>query len=573
MQDPLSYLDMMETLLVSLPTRSQLSGTSRHLQKTTANSIQLHVERSLPFEFVGNLLPPFCGLWGSELKLSYSDYDAALPELGSHNTADAYIMWLDWRIYAKSMSAAEAASWLESRLIRLREVTDRPIWFNNWPEVSGEGELLFGSRVSERSWFRQLNAALGALLPRHMGCELIDLAQLAAESDESFYDDRNQEVSQYPFSGRATIRIARHVGVQLLPAAFMPRIKAIALDLDDTLYRGVLGEDGPDGVHLTEGHSRLQKLLLRLQRSGILLTICSRNEKEDVQELFAKRADFPLKWNDIAAVAANWQPKPLNVQQLAEQLNIAPSAMLFVDDNPAELLKMAAELSEVKLLRASATAEHTLQVLTCYPGLYQQYPDQEATKRTADIQANQIREQVKNKAASLNDYLSSLGMVITIHENQQEHAGRLYDLSRKTNQFNLALRRMTESEAEEVMASDHYLTLTISLKDILSDSGLIGAYVCRIDGEEAYLEETLFSCRALGRGIETVSFDYLLRRLAAQGVLRISIVRREGPRNAPAIGWMDSLLMNDAAPYDVETLLDRVQETCASHPAKLEVSE
>jgi len=149
----------------------------------------------------------------------------------------------------------------------------------------------------------------------------------------------------------------------------------------------------------------------------------------------------------------------------------------------------------------------------------------------------------------------------------------LYDLSRKTNQFNLALRRMSESEAEKVLVSDHYLTLTIGLKDILSDSGIVGAYVCRIDGEAGYLEETLFSCRALGRGIETVTFDYLLRRLAAHGVQRISIARKEGPRNAPAIEWMASVLENETTPYDVESLLDRIQETCAIHPAKLEVSE
>ncbi|MCQ6559705.1 HAD-IIIC family phosphatase [Paenibacillus mendelii] len=568
MNDTLNALDMAESLLYALPTRARIAGipkaADRHVYK-------IRVDRSMPFEFIANLTPAFCGLWKSDVRFDYSDYDAALSGIGGNHQADAYIIWLDWRIYSQSMTAQEAVDWLNTRITQLRGATDKPIWVNNWPQLRKDGDLLFGHRVSGRDWFLKLNGCLAELMERSAGCELIDLDRLAQEEAESFYDERNEDMSHFPLSDRATITVARHLGVHLFPAAFAPRLKAIALDMDDTLYSGVLGEDGIDGVVLSEGHCRLQKLLLRLKQSGMLLTVCSRNEERDARALFDGRDDFPLKWNDFAAVYANWQPKSENLSRLAQQLNIDPSAFLFLDDNSAELLKMAAALPDVRLFRASRSGMETMNGLSHYPGLYQFRPDDEASSRTADIQANQARERTRQAASSFEDYLESLKMVVSLYENEPSHAGRLYDLSRKTNQFNLAMRRMTEIEAKEAMDKDRYLTVTVRLSDLLADSGIIGVFVCRLEGEQASLIETLFSCRALGREIETVAFAKVLKKLIAKGVKRLSIDRIEGPRNGPALDWLKRYVPDSGGSYLLRTLHARVNKACRNHPAEIEV--
>lgn len=571
MNDCLSWLDTADELLGSLPSRERIANSPRLF---TSRTFKIRVDRTIPFEFIANLIPSFCRLWAADVKFDLSDYDAALSQLGGDFQADAYVIWLDWRIYRKSMSPQEATDWLAERIQLLRGKTDKPIWVNNWPEPHNDGDMLFGFRTSDRAWVRKLNVCILNQIEKIPGCELLDIALLAYERVRSFFDDRNEQIASYPFSDQATISIARHLGVHQFPAALAPRLKSIALDLDDTLYSGVLGEDGCEGVVLSEGHELLQKLLLRLKCSGILLTICSRNEEEDVKALFVKRDDFPLKWNDFAAVCANWRPKTENMHRLAQQLNIDLSAFLFIDDNPAELLKMANVLPSVHLLRADRNGGLTMSKLCHYPGLYQLYPDGEASSRTADVQANQKREKIREGALDFETYLASLQMVIRVDLNQPAHAGRLYDLSRKTNQFNLALARLTQSEALEVMNPEQFLTMTVSLSDLLADSGIIGAFVCRLEGRKARLIETIFSCRALGREVETVAFACLLGELLARKIDEISIDVIKGPRNDPAINWLKRLVQHsefDNLP--ISNLLSVVQRACKKHPAVVEVME
>ena len=211
--------------------------------------------------------------------------------------------------------------------------------------------------------------------------------------------------------------------------------------------------------------------------------------------------------------------------------------------------------------------------LSHYPGFYQIRFDHEATVRTDDIQANQIRNSMQDKAGEYGAYLQSLRMAVNIHVNETAHTGRLFDLSHKTNQFNLALRRMSELEAHAVMNKEQYVTLTIHLSDIVSDSGIIGAFVCRVDGNHATLLETLFSCRALGRDIESVSFGCLLARLGVLGVERLDIDVKAGPRNAPARNWLKRYVQDVPTNIILDELLNDVRVACLHHPAKVEVIE
>lgn len=564
----LAYLERLDVLLGSLPSREQIM---RGAQQPASRTYTLHIDRTMPFEWIGSLLPHFTRLWGADVKVSLSDYDASFAAVGGDLQADAFMFWVDWRIYRKSMDAAKAAEWLCGRIAHLRTKTDKSIWVNNWPDLLIDGMQLSSSRVNDRGWDRQLNACLEEKLGAMHGCELIDLAGLAQELAGSLYDERNDQISSFPFTAAATTAIARHIGVHLLPADWLPRLKAIAVDLDDTLYRGVLGEDGSQSVVLTEGHESLQKVLLRLKQSGIMLAICSRNVEEDVRELFSSREDFPLRWEDFTHVFANWTPKAENMRSLAAQLNIDFSAFLFIDDNPAELLAMHAALPSVHLLQAAVDGARTMRMLLHYPALYQLRQDSEAAVRTIDIQANQRRAELRQGAADFESYLSSLAMVLRVYADEPAHAARLLELSRKTNQFNLALRRMSSTEAHQFIHQPEYRVLTFSLKDALADIGIIGAFAVHMQGQSARVIETVFSCRALGRAVEDLALRSLLENLAAQGIQTISFDVVEGPRNAPALGWHCKFIPEQVQETSVTELLARVRAACANHPASVEV--
>jgi FkbH-like protein len=557
----------MDLLLGPLPARRDLH---RMPQVAGTNKIKLHVDRTLPFEFIAGVLPPFLRLWDADETIALSPYDASLSSIGGSTDADVYILWLDWRLYRDTMTVQAAGDWLKERIAALRSKTDKPVLVNNWPETYEMEDKLFSARTGKRRWIRQLNELLSCLSEEITDFWVIDLAYIALELDGAFFDSRNEQVSNYPFSDQATIAAARHLGLHLLPAVLRPRIKAVALDLDDTLYSGVLGEDGIEGVTLSEAHARLQNLLLRLKQSGLMLTICSRNEEKDVQELFQKRSDFPLKWHDFAAVCADWNPKADHLRKLARQLNIDPSAILFIDDNPAELLKAANQVPAVRLLKADPKGELTLVKICNYPGLYQLRQDDSALLRTADIQANRLREELKSQASDYMSYLESLQMTVRIYTNEKSHMNRVFEMSHKTNQFNLALRRMSMAEVEQALNDSGYLTFTVQLSDILSDSGIIGTFICRLENENAALLEMLFSCRALGREIETIAFSRLLRRLMTLGVRKMRIDVQEGPRNAPARDWLQRFVNQPESEQDIADLLARVSAACASYPVTVE---
>ncbi|GAA0373716.1 HAD family hydrolase [Paenibacillus motobuensis] len=563
----LSYLDVMDTLLGPLPTRRQMNRIPRIPGQV---KVKIRVERTMPFEFISNVISPFIRLWDAEESFELSPYDTSLSSIGGDAGADVFILWLDWRLYRKSMAVKATCDWLKERIVTLRSKTDKPIFVNNWPEQYEPEDMLFSAKTGKRIWVRLFNETLNRLSEEVPDCWIIDLSYISLEHSGAFFDDRNEKVSNHPFSDQATISIARHLGVRLLPAVLLSRIKAIALDLDDTLYAGVLGEDGIDGVALSDAHIRLQNLLLRLKQSGLMLTICSRNEEKDVRELFQKRTDFPLNWDDFAAVCADWNPKPDNLIALSHKLNIDPSAMLFVDDNPAELLKMAHHVPAVRLLRADPAGEQTLIKISNYPGCYQLIQDDSAALRTVDIQANHTRTKLKNQALDYISYLKNLKMVVRIHVNEPAHINRVFELSHRTNQFNLALRRMSYAEVKRAMNGNDYLTMTVQLSDKLSDSGIIGAFVCRMDQEKATLIEVLFSCRALGRDIETIAFVCLLKRLTELGIKQLSIVVQEGPRNTPAREWLQQFVIDPVADQSVTDLLALASVSCARHPVKVE---
>ena len=550
-------------LLASLPTATTL----RRMRVGPAGRlVRIRCDRSLPFEFVDELLAPFLALWGAHRTISLSDYDPALAQVSTPagEPADVRIFFLDWRLYADRLSAAEAVAWIAARASSALQSSGGrvPVLVNTWPSLADSDPL--------SGWLRALDAELAALPATVPGLLLVDLDALRPEVTGDFFDSRNDEVSKFPFSSQAAVAIARHLAVDLLPVLSGERVKAVVLDLDDTLWRGVLGEDGPEGIVIGPGHEELHRALKTLRQRGTLLALSSRNELADVEALFRARSGLALQLDDFAAVRVSWAPKAESLLAIARDLNIDPSAMLFVDDNGSELARAKDVAPGLQVLLADPDGTETARAVRHYPGLFPLARDEAADIRTFDIRKNREREKMRTEAGDLLGYLAALRMEVHVHRSRREHAQRVHELSQKTNQFNLALARLSRAQAEEAFSEDH-LTATIAVQDALSDSGLVGVLVARIEGEVATVREALLSCRVLGREVETLALRTLCAWLLERAVGRVRFTVVEGPRNQPARDWLKRFLPDASASRRPEASLPelkaRLDEACKTHPA------
>lgn len=326
--------------------------------------------------------------------------------------------------------------------------------------------------------------------------------------------------------------------------------KVIALDGDGTLWEGVLGEDGVEGVQLTTSHAWFQKRLLDLKDRGALLTIVSKNEPEDVWELLDRRPDFPLKKHDFVAHRIGWNPKPDSLRELAHELNVGLDAFLFVDDNPTERAAVEAACPGVTVLPLPEDPSRYVSLLNrlwCFDGLGATAED---AQRHAMVQAEAKRRDMASQNADLDAYLMSLGLEVTFAVATAQDIPRLAQLSQKTNQFNVSLKRRDEDAFSLLLADRDYRIWKISVVDQFGAYGLVGLIVARSTeaGQSDCLEIDSFmlSCRALGRGVEEAALHAFCRCCQDLGVGTILIPYILAPRNRPALdffrrqGFMES---------------------------------
>lgn len=491
--------------------------------------LRVNVWRNHAIESLLPLAAPYLQYAGWQAGFALSDYDDSLGFAG-HAAADLELVWLDPGHYAQPLESAATQAWLAQRLRTLRELTHAPIVLASWAQ-SPDG-----------------SAALQALADGIPGTYWADLAAVCSAAGVALTDARTAAVAGTPLANAAQALVARTLACHWIAGAVLPPIKAIALDLDQTLHGGILGEDGIDGVQLTPAHAALQTQLRALRARGVFLALVSRNEHADAQALFAQRADYPLRWDDFSAIEVSWDDKIQALARVAQALRIAPDAVLFVDDNPGELAG-AAVLPGLHLLHAGTDVAVTARALSFQPGLWRWRVGADDAGRVADLAANAQREALAAHATDGDDYLRSLQLTLTLDVDAVAQRPRAAELCRKTNQFNLSLRRFSEAEIAERMASPDACVATMHMADRLSDSGVIGVLVAARQARTLRVEELCVSCRALGRRMEdTVVLSALAGMPLLDDVDTVSFVLADGPRNQPARDWLQQLLGLDAPP-------------------------
>ena len=340
------------------------------------------------------------------------------------------------------------------------------------------------------------------------GIRLVDHRRLVEEvGGERAHDLRGMLLYRQPYRTAMVETLGRAVGAAVASFDHVPP-KVIVLDCDNTLWGGIVGEDGADGIAIGgtfpgNAFQLFQLALQRLARQGVLLAVCSKNDADDVATVFRSRTEMVLRPDDIATWRVNWQPKSENIRSIAAELNLAVDSFVFVDDSDFELAEVTTALPGVRTLRVpDETAE--LPDLLAASGLFRgRRVTAEDVSRTAMVQDEQRRARVEREV-SAEEFLASLGLRVEFVAAGQEHVVRVAQLVNKTNQFNLTTRRRTEAEIADLVSSDDHHVFAISVDDRFGSYGLVGAVIVDATDPSVWeLDTFLMSCRVLRRGVES----------------------------------------------------------------------
>lgn len=365
-----------------------------------------------------------------------------------------------------------------------------------------------------------------------------DVEGLAAEYGlRKWQDFRTWYLYKYSMTMEAIPEFAYHLSV-IIGSIYGKSKKILVLDADNTLWNGVIGECGADGIDIgnetSKGQSYLewQSYIRRLKEQGVLLAIASKNEEAAVEEGLS-HPDSLLKKDDFSATAINWGDKATNLTLLSRQLNIGTGFMVFADDNPAERELIRQKLPEVCVLDADCP-ERFLSLLSSAHLFETVDISDEDVKRTEMYAANQKREADKDKFSDYQEYLKSLEMEAEIAEFQPLHYSRIAQLTNKTNQFNLTTWRMTENDIIKCAEDSNWICLYGRLKDRFGDNGIVSILIAEKVGNEVYIRNMILSCRVFKRQMEYAMIDTLMCRCKAQNVGRIIGYYYPTQKNKPA---------------------------------------
>ena len=374
---------------------------------------------------------------------------------------------------------------------------------------------------------KRMNAKIEALSRRNV--LIVDLHKIFSQvSLAASVDWRLYYLTRCLYSKTFLAAYVEHIQATLL-ALFGKTKKALIFDCDNTLWKGIVGEDGADRIEMSSDspYGRVfrdvQSIALEMSRKGILVGLCTRNNPADIDEVLVCHPDMLLK-DSIACKRVNWDDKPSNLRAIAQELNIGIDSLAFVDDSPHEVLAVQQALPEVECLQVPTS-------LFQYPAVFRAFLRQfttlalsaEDAGRTEMYRMEAKRRDSANSYHSLDDFVKSLHLGVILHMRPVRFISRLAQLSQKTNQFNLTTIRYSQEEIAQFLESERTIVSGIEVEDRFGNYGLSGLAIVLLDEDltTADISTLLLSCRVLGRQVEMVILDGLIRHLAAKNVGKI----------------------------------------------------
>jgi FkbH-like protein len=421
--------------------------------------------------------------------------------------------------------------------------------------------LGIGADPARRRAMREANLALGEALQSLPDSHAIDLDALWREAGEADRDRRFEDIAQFPYGPRMQGLL---VGEWLRHYRALHGLsrKCVVLDLDNTLWGGVLGEDGADGIHLGNhpagrAFHRFQSALKLLRRRGILLAVASKNNADDILPILRSHPDMVLREEDFASIQANWQDKGTQIATILRELKIAPHHLVFLDDNPSERLLVRRMHPEVLVPEMPADPALFADLLSGCELDTLQFTREDAL-RTEMIRADRQRDTLQQKAPSLEEFLRELQIEVTLQPLSPALLERAAQLCQRTNQFNLTSVRHSLDDLRRITTSPRHRSFMARVRDRFGDHGWTGLVILALEGDLAIVDTLLLSCRVLGKDVELVLFDAAVATVREAGARKLRGVWHPTAKNAPCADYYGKCGMS---PVETTTAVERVWET------------
>ena len=359
----------------------------------------------------------------------------------------------------------------------------------------------------------RFNQGLAAEFSKRKDAYLWDFDRLVrAKGHENLYDPKMWYVSRNPIKQSAYPVVVEDL-TRYVRSALGRIKKCVVVDLDNTLWGGIVGEDGIEGIALGRDYPGncyrdFQKELLKLYHRGILLAINSKNNEADALEVLDKHPDMVLRRKHFAAYRINWQDKVSNLKALAQDLNIGIDSMVFIDDNPRECELVRQQSPECRVFCLPEKPHLIPRFLESVPGLECLSLTEEDTRRGEMYQAQLVRGQTAARFENLEDFWKDLQLEVKIEPAQPFSIPRIAQLTQRTNQMNLTTRRHTESQVEALVADPNWRVVSVAAKDRFGDHGIIGVMFLKLEQDRCHIDNFLMSCRVLGLNLEQYMIAY-----------------------------------------------------------------
>ena len=419
--------------------------------------------------------------------------------------------------------------------------------FDDWP-AAGAAELVDAVRAAAGRMTVPLIVVLcpGAVrfdeevrrgvagLPSVYLLTAAEIAELYPVAD--VHDPEGDELGSVPYTPLYFVALATALARKIHAIVAAP-FKVAALDCDDTLWAGICGEDGPEGVVLDAPRRRLQEFMAERRRAGLLLALCSKNNDEDVDATFRAHPEMPLGTGDFVARRINWDSKAGNLASLADELELGLDTFILVDDNPKEVQEVRAGAPPVLALLLPARAEEIPEFLAHVWAFDRARVTEEDCRRSEMYVQRAERARVARSSASLEDFLASLELEVRIAPMEPAQVERVAQLTGRTNQMNATCIRRSAAEIGRLSEK----CLTVHVTDRFGSYGLTGAILYRVAARALVVDTFLLSCRALGRGVEHRMVARLGEIAVERGLETVEVPFVEAQRNRPARLFLESL--------------------------------
>ncbi len=438
------------------------------------------------------------------------------------------------------------------------------------PEMPNSG-ILDAQRASGQSWLiRRFNDGLQQIAADITGVYVLDYDGLVARNGRlRWHDEQKWLTARMPISADCLPLLAEEYLKFVLPLTGKT-CKALVCDLDNTLWGGVIGEDGMTGIKLDNeytgaAYTHLQHAILDLYHRGIILAVASKNNHADAIQVFEEHSGMVLKSKHFSALRINWNDKAHSLREIAKELNIGIDSLAFIDDNPVERQRIQAEIPEVTVIDLPADPMKYAATLRACPVFERLTLSEEDRERGRMYAEQRQRTELEQSAGSLEDFYRSLEQVLDMAPADSVSLGRVAQLTQKTNQFNLTTRRCSEADIAAKIADPDWDIYSIRVADKFGDNGIVGVALVHHDGDESEIDTFLLSCRVIGRTVETAIIGSIMQQAKDRGSKTLWGWFLPTAKNAPSADFYEKHGFNkssregqDGTPWEYDLTADLI---------------